>query len=79
MPESRDMGETTEHIAGPMLEDGTQPCIRCGELLSDYRRTMVRDGTQPLRGWAPGVAIYRYGNGTSIVAFTHVIRSCRSR
>jgi len=45
------------HIAGE-IEDGVQRCTRCGEILIDYRGTMVMimpDGTIPvLSGWQDG-------------------------
>jgi len=40
-----------------MQSDGTQACVRCGLLLTDYRNTVVPDGTPALSGWAEGAAI----------------------
>ena len=44
------------HQAGP-LERGVQRCLRCGELISDYRDTMVPEGDPPPRGWAIGAFV----------------------
>lgn len=51
------MSEATIHQAGAMREDGTQPCARCGYLVSDYRNTMAPEGTPLLRGWELGASI----------------------
>jgi hypothetical protein len=41
------------HEAGRLIES-VQRCARCGYILTDYRNTMVPDGTPPLYGWAVG-------------------------
>jgi len=53
----------TEHDAGPLLEDGTQPCRRCGGLLTDNRGTQLGEGLGalgPLR-WGEG-PVYQSGH-----------------
>jgi hypothetical protein len=45
------------HKAGPLDSDGVQRCIRCGYILTDYRNSMVPEGTPPLRGFADGASV----------------------
>jgi hypothetical protein len=44
------------HVAGPLV-DWVQRCARCGEVLSDYRGSMVPVGDPPPIGWAVGAYI----------------------
>jgi len=44
------------HEAGPMI-DFVQRCARCGYVLTDYRNSMVPDGSPPLRGWTQGASV----------------------
>ena len=45
------------HEAGELTHEGLQRCTRCGIILTDYRNTVVPEGTPPLRGWAEGAFI----------------------
>lgn len=45
------------HEAGELDASGVQLCRRCGCILTDYRFTMVPDGTPPLAGWAVGASV----------------------
>lgn len=44
------------HIAGEFKND-IQHCLRCNYILTDYRNSMVPEGTPPMKGWAPGASI----------------------
>ena len=44
------------HIAGSMA-GLVQRCALCGEVLSDYRNSMIPEGDQPPRGWAIGAHV----------------------
>ena len=44
------------HVAG-LLVAMMQRCIRCGEVLSDYRNSMIPKGDPVPVGWTPGVAV----------------------
>jgi hypothetical protein len=55
-----------EHIAGPMSKYGVQRCLRCGEVLTDYRNALVVEGTLPLSGWPRG-PVFVTGNATTLV------------
>lgn len=50
------------HVAG-VLRDEVQRCIRCGQILSDYRGAMVPRGSRPLSGFAVGAPIAMQGCG----------------
>ncbi len=53
------------HIAGRVV-DWVQRCSRCGDVLTDYRNTMVPDDQPPLTGWAVGAHIeVERGNPTA--------------
>lgn len=41
------------HVAGPYA-DLVQHCVRCGEVLTDYRNAYYPAGEPPPRGWAEG-------------------------
>lgn len=45
---------TVQHLAGPMRVDGTQVCLRCGYLVSDYRGAESPEGSPPLSGFPEG-------------------------
>lgn len=44
------------HHAGP-LQNGLQCCMRCGEILSDYRHAMIPVGDPLPTGWAVGAFV----------------------
>lgn len=44
------------HLAGPLV-GGVQVCLRCAGVLTDYRNSMVPDGSGPLLGWEDGAWI----------------------
>lgn len=45
------------HVAGPLVAL-MQRCVRCGEVLNDYRGAMVpADDPRPLGGWQPGAHV----------------------
>lgn len=50
------------HVAG-VLRDAVQRCIRCGQILSDYRGAAVLKGSRPLTGFAVGAAVAVQGGG----------------
>jgi len=45
------------HIAGELGKDGVQRCRRCGLILTDYRNSMVPEGSPPLGGFAEGIHV----------------------
>jgi len=48
----------TQHIVGELI-GGIQTCVICGAVITDYRGTMVPDGTPPLRGFPAGPVYIR--------------------
>lgn len=56
-----------QHIAGPLV-DQVQRCLRCDEILADYRQTGLADVPKgpPLTsvlGWECGKAVYELETG----------------
>lgn len=47
---------STIHKAGELV-DAVQRCSRCDTVLSDYRDSMVPEGTPPLRGFPVGASV----------------------
>lgn len=54
---------SVEHVVGPLLDSGVQECSRCGEIVTDYRNTMVPAGTPPLTGLSVGSKYVKIENG----------------
>lgn len=55
------MTHYTRHIAGEIVAL-VQRCVVCGYPITDYRRTMVQEGTGPLKGFAEGPVYVSGGN-----------------
>ncbi len=55
---------TIEHEAGKMV-DGVQSCVRCGEIITDYRNTQTPGGGHGLQGFPMGI-VYVSGNATTV-------------
>lgn len=58
---------TKQHIAGPLI-DHVQRCLRCDEILADYRETGLADvpRNSPLKsemGWECGKTVYELEGG----------------
>ena len=49
-------GAVVIHVAGPMVE-WVQRCARCGEVISDYRHSMIPEGDPAPRGWTVGAHV----------------------
>jgi hypothetical protein len=49
------------HIVG-QLDEGVQRCVICGEIISDYRNTMMPAGTPPPKGFGAGEVFVKGGN-----------------
>lgn len=45
------------HVAGILDLEGVQRCERCGEILTDYRNSMVVFGSPALQGWENGAHV----------------------
>ncbi len=57
------MSEFVRHYVRDMESDLMQVCIYCGELISDYRNTMVYGGGK-IKGWSEGY-VYVLKNGST--------------
>lgn len=64
-----------QHLVSNLSLDGVQPCLRCGEVLTDYRNTMVPVETPALGGFPPG-PVYRLGNMTTVIEPEEGSQSC---
>lgn len=68
----------TQHIAGVLRDDLTQPCLRCGILLMDYRGAQMLEGDPEPRAWTLGAAVYVDGYRASTVSLSGgAFRACR--
>jgi hypothetical protein len=51
------------HVVAEMA-DGVQACLRCGEVILDYRGTVTNAPSVAIRGFAPG-AVTSFPGGTT--------------
>mgnify|MGYP001617314729 FL=1 len=65
------------HHAGTMTHEGVQRCVRCGEILTDYRNSQVLDGTPPMRGWASGASVEVQRGNPSFSSVVTAAPDCR--
>lgn len=67
------------HEAGRMTVDGVQRCVRCSEILTDYRGSMVPAGTPPLGGFADGAYVEVSGRNPRFSDVVDAIPDCETR
>ena len=67
------------HVAGPLTADGVQRCLRCDEVLSDYRNAMIPEDDPHPVGWRIGAHVEVTSGWPVHYAITMAAPTCRGR